>query len=299
MLQTYSEKNKDLQVSINGRLMHRDEAGISPFDSSVQNGDAVWEGLRLYQGKIFRLEAHLDRLYRSATMLRYQGIPEQAAVIDAVRQTLLANNMYDGVHIRLTISRGLKYTSGLDPRINISGCSMIVLAEHKPPVYDRKGIELITVRQRRPFADVLDQTIHSCNQLTSILAKLEANEAGADDALMLDTQGMLAETNATHVFLVKNGSLSTPTTKACPGGITRSSLLELCAGHHIPCEVRDIAEREIHEADEVFCTGTMGEIVPVTRVDTTTFHKGSTGPLTLQLAQLYQQLTLSEGYPIV
>jgi branched-chain amino acid aminotransferase len=262
MLQTYSEKNKDLQVSINGRLMHRDEAGISPFDSSVQNGDAVWEGLRLYQGKIFRLEAHLDRLYRSATMLRYQGIPEQAAVIDAVRQTLLANNMYDGVHIRLTISRGLKYTSGLDPRINISGCSMIVLAEHKPPVYDRKGIELITVRQRRPFADVLDQTIHSCNQLTSILAKLEANEAGADDALMLDTQGMLAETNATHVFLVKNGSLSTPTTKACPGGITRSSLLELCAGHHIPCEVRDIAEREIHEADEVFCTGAMGEIVP-------------------------------------
>ena len=296
MLQSYSEKNKELQVFINGRLLHRDEAGVSPFDSAVQNGDAVWEGLRLYQGRIFRLDAHLDRLYKSAAMLRYQGMPERGEVIEALKQTLRANDMHDDVHVRLTISRGIKYTSGLDPQINTRGCSLFILAEHKPPVYDSKGIALVTVRQRRPFADVLDQTIHSCNQLTSILAKLEANDAGADDALMLDTAGNLAETNATHVFLVRDGAVLTSTTRACPTGITRSVLLEICASHGISCEVRDISEREIHRADEVFCTGTMGEIVAVTRIDGTTFQDGIPGPMTRRLAELYQQITRTEGY---
>jgi branched-chain amino acid aminotransferase len=299
MLQSYSEKNKDLFVYINGQLIHRDEAGISPFDSSVQNGDAVWEGLRLYQGRIFRLEDHLNRLYKSAKMLRYHGMPKREEVIEALRQTLQANHMHDDVHVRLTITRGIKYTSGLDPRINTLGCSLIILAEHKPPVYDQKGIRLVTVHQRRPFADVLDQTIHSCNQLTSILAKLEATEAGADDALMLDTNGFLAETNATHVFLVKDRTVLTSTTRACPAGITRATLFELCEKHGIPYEVRDVAVPEIHAADEVFCTGTMGEIVPVTQIDQTTFHGGTAGPVTRQLTGLYQALTRSEGTVLV
>jgi branched-chain amino acid aminotransferase len=298
MLQNYDVRNKDLKVFINGRLVHRDEAGLSPFDSAVQNGDAVWEGLRLYRGRIFKLEAHLDRLYRSAEMLRYEGMPERSEVIDALRRTLAANDMHDGVHIRLTISRGIKYTSGLDPRINLRGCSLLILAEHKAPVYRRAGITLVTVRQRRPFADVLDQTIHSCNQLTSILAKIEANDAGADDALMLDTAGNLAETNATHVFLVRSGKIVTSTTKACPAGITRATVFELCEAHGIPCQARDLPEGEIHAADEVFCTGTMGEIVAVTRIDDTVFHGGTPGPLTRRLAELYRELTLSEGYPM-
>lgn len=298
MLQNFDPRNKDLQVFINGSLVHRDEAGLSPFDSAVQNGDAVWEGLRLYQGRVFKLEAHLDRLYRSAEMLRYEGMPERSEVIDALRRTLAANDMHDDVHIRLTISRGLKYTSGLDPRINLRGCSLLILAEHKPPVYDRAGITLVTARQRRPFADVLDQTIHSCNQLTSILAKIEANDAGADDALMLDTGGNLAETNATHVFLVKSGKILTSTTKACPTGITRATLFELCEANGIPWEARDIPEPEIHSADEVFCTGTMGEIVAVTRIDDTVFHGGTPGPLTRRLADLYRELTRAEGYPM-
>jgi branched-chain amino acid aminotransferase len=207
--------------------------------------------------------------------------------------------MHDGVHVRLTITRGIKYTSGLDPRINTRGCSLIVLAEHKPPVYDSAGIRLVTVSQRRPFSDVLDQTIHSCNQLTSILAKMQATDAGADDALMLDTRGNLAETNATHVFLVKNGTVLTSTTSACPTGITRATLLELCEHHGIPCEVRDIPAREIHLADEVFCTGTMGEITAVTRIDDTIFQHGETGPMTRMLADHYRRLTLTEGDPIV
>lgn len=278
MLQTYNPKNQDLIVYIDGKLVHRDQAGVSPFDSSVQNGDTCWEGLRLYGGKIFKLEEHLDRLFKSAEMLRYEGIPSREEIIDALRQTLAANQMRDAVHVRLTLSRGLKYTSGLDPRINTQGCSLFILAEHKAPVYGTEGLHLITARQRRPFADVLDQRIHSSNQLTSILAKLEANDAGADDALMLDTEGNLAETNATHVFLVKDGTVHTSTTKACPTGITRETIIELCAEQNIPLEIRDIPEAEIHQADEVFCTGTMGEIVAVTRLDETVFDDGQAGP---------------------
>lgn len=299
MLQHYNDKNKDLIVYINGRLVHRDQAGVSPFDSSVQNGDAVWEGLRLYDGRIFKLHEHLDRLYESARMLRYQGVPDREHIIDAIRQTLVANQMRNGVHVRLTLSRGLKYTSGLDPRINTAGCSLFILAEHKPPVYNTAGVRLITARQRRPFADVLDQRIHSCNQLTSILAKLEANDAGADDALMLDTHGNLAETNATHVFLIKSDVVLTSTTTACPGGITRATVLELCAEHGIATQVRDIPEAEIHDADEVFCTGTMGEIVAVTQIDQTVFNQATPGPMTRRLAGLYKALTQTTGDTIV
>ncbi|MCA9311522.1 MAG: aminotransferase class IV, partial [Phycisphaerales bacterium] len=263
MLQTYDPRNADLLVNINGELVHRDQARISPFDSTVQNGDGVWEGLRLYRGRIFRLREHLDRLRRSATALQYTSIPDDDAIIRELRRTLRANHMTDGVHVRLTLSRGVKYTSGLDPRINTAGHTLIILAEFKPPVYAKAGVTLITSSFRRPPADVLDQNIHSCNQLTSILAKLEANRAGADDALLLDTRGHIAETNATHVFLVRGGTVHTPTTDACPEGITRAAILELCRDHAIPHQVRDIAPEEIQTADEMFCTGTMGEIVPV------------------------------------
>ena len=299
MLQTYNAKNKDLIVYVNGKLTHHSEAGVNPFDSSVQNGDACWEGLRLYRGKIFKLEEHLDRLFKSAEMLRYQGLPTRDEIVSALIETLKANEMEDGVHIRLTLTRGLKYTSGLDPRINTQGCSLIILAEHKAPVYDTSGLYLITAKQRRPFADVLDQRIHSSNQLTSILAKLEANDADADDALMLDTAGNLAETNATHVFLVKNGTILTSTTKACPTGITRDTISKLCVELEIPLEIRDISEAEIHQADEVFCTGTMGEIVAIRQIDNTVYLEGRPGTMTQRLATEYQKLTRTEGYPML
>lgn len=299
MLQTYNPANEDLLLNINGKLVHRDDAGVSPFDSSVQNGDAVWEGLRLYEGRIFKLEEHLARLRQSAELLQYEGFPDEDHIIREIKRTLKANKMTDSVHIRLTVSRGLKYTSGLDPRINTKGCSLFILAEHKAPVYDKTGLVFHTSETRRPFANVLNQHIHSCNQLTSILAKLEATAAGADDALMLDTDGNLAETNATHVFLVKNGVVKTSTTRACPEGITRSTVLALCEEHEIPSEVRDIPEAEIHESDEVFCTGTMGEIAAVTKIDNTEFGGGEPGELTLRLAELYSQLTANEGTVVV
>jgi branched-chain amino acid aminotransferase len=289
MLQPQNPANASILVNINGKLMPRDEAGVSPFDSSVQNGDAVWEGLRLYDGHIFRLDAHLARLRRSAALLKYEGMPSDETLVGEISRTLAANGMRDKVHLRLTVSRGVKYTSGLDPRVNRNGCSFFILAEHKPPVYDNsKGIHLITAKQRRPFANVLDQHIHSCNQLTSILAKLEANAAGADDALMLDTEDMLAETNATHVFIVRDGIVHTSTTRACPDGITRAAVMELCAAHGQPCEVRNIPASELTAADEMFVTGTMGEITPVARLDGHTF---GLGPVTATIAGWFRALT--------
>src|SRR6266576_3986526 len=194
MLQQFNEKNRDLIVNINGLLVHRDEAGISPFDSAVQGGDAVWEGLRLYDGRIFKLREHLARLRRSAEALAFSGTPSDEQIIAEIKRTLAANKMRDGVHIRLTLSRGVKTTSGMDPRLNQSGPTLIVLAEHKPPVYAKTGLSLITSKIRRPPPDVLDARIHHANLLNSILAKIEANNAGADDALMLDTRGFVAET---------------------------------------------------------------------------------------------------------
>src|SRR5215212_9979658 len=207
MLQQFNEKNRDLLVNINGRLVHRDQAGISPFDSVVQGGDAVWEGLRLYNGRIFRLAEHLDRLRSSALALAFTQIPSLEAIKEQISSTLKANQMTDGVHIRLTLTRGVKLTSGMDPRLNQSGPTLIVLAEHKPPVYDKAGLSLITSSVRRFPPDCLDPKIHHNNLIQSILAKIEANVAGADDALMLDTRGFVAETNATHIFIVHRGEV--------------------------------------------------------------------------------------------
>ena len=239
MLQKFDERNRDLFVNINGELVHRDKAGISPFDSAVQGGDAVWEGLRLYTGRIFKLHEHLDRLERSARALSFEEIPPREKIIDEIKRTLAANKMRDGAHIRLTLTRGVKVTSGMDPRLNQSGPTLIVLAEHKPPVYAKTGLSLITSKIRRPPPDVLDARIHHANLLNSILAKIEANNAGADDALMLDTRGFVAETNATHVFIVRNsdesrpsGDLATGRVVACPEGITRATVIEICAAEN-------------------------------------------------------------------
>ena len=173
MLQQFNEKNRNLIVNINGLLVHRDKAGISPFDSVVQGGDAVWEGLRLYNGRIFKLHQHLDRLHRSAVALSFSEIPSREKIVEEIKRTLVANKMRNGVHIRLTLTRGLKVTSGMDPRLNQSGSTLIVLAEHKAPVYAKTGLSLITSKIHRPPPDILDAQIHHANLLNSILAKIE------------------------------------------------------------------------------------------------------------------------------
>ena len=299
MLQQFNEKNRDLIVNINGSLVHRDEAGISPFDSAVQGGDAVWEGLRLYHGRIFKLHGHLDRLHRSATALFFSEIPSREKIINEIKRTLAANKMRDGVHIRLTLTRGVKITSGMDPRLNQSGPTLIVLAEHKAPVYTKTGLTLITSKIRRPPPEILDPRIHHANLLNSILAKIEANNASADDALMLDLLGNLAETNATHVFIVCKGKLATSPVLACPEGITRATVLEICAAEKIPCAETDLTLDDVYGADEMFCTGTMGELAGVIKVDEHVIGDGNVGPMTKRLSELYVNRTASEGVPVV
>src|SRR6516225_615685 len=306
MLQSFDERNRDLIVNIGGKLTHRDRAMVSPFDASVQGGDAVWEGLRLYRGKIFRLDEHLARLRRSATGLAFASVPPDADITGQISATLRANAMTDNVHIRLTLTRGVKITSGMDPRLNQSGPTLIVLAEYKPPVYAKTGLNLITSKIRRPPPDVLDARIHHANLLNSILAKIEANNAGADDALMLDTRGFVAETNATHVFIVRNGyesrvsgELATGHVVACPEGITRATLIEICAAEKIRCIETDLSLIDIYGAHEMFCTGTMGELAGVVRVDNRQIGDGNIGPMTKLLSDLYLQRTATEGVKVV
>jgi branched-chain amino acid aminotransferase len=299
MLQTFDNRNKDLQININGELFHRDIAGISPFDSVVQGGDGVWEGLRLYNGRIFKLEKHLNRLRDSAKAMAFETIPSNAELTSEISKTLQANNMHDGVHIRLTLTRGKKITSGMDPRLNQNGNTLIVLAEYKNPVYDSSGISLATSSIRRFTPDTLDPKIHSCNLIQSIMAKIEANAASADDALMLDSRGFIAETNATHLFFVKNGVVLTSRAIACPEGITRQVVIDLCHEHDIEIRIKDCTQAELYRADECFCTGTMGELTCVTKVDGRILGSGSIGPMTTRLIDLFQALVAISGTQVV
>jgi branched-chain amino acid aminotransferase len=307
LLQQFDERNRDLIVNVGGRLAHRDEAGVSPFDSVVQGGDAVWEGLRLTNGRIFALEEHLARLRRSAHALGFTAVPADEPLIAEIRRTLAANSMTTGVHIRLTLTRGVKVTSGMDPRLNVSGPTLIVLAEFKDPVYDLAGIRLVTSSVRRSAPDSLDPKIHHNNLLTSIMAKIEANVAGADDAVMLDSRGFIAETNATHLFMVLAGSsagdpsgaagpvLATPTTVACPEGITRATVLRLAASAGLARAEGDYTLPQLYNAAEVFVTGTMGGLAPVVSVDGRSIGDGTIGPVTKQLTEAYADLTATTG----
>jgi branched-chain amino acid aminotransferase len=306
MLQKFDERNRELIVNINGQLVCRDKAGISPFDSAVQGGDAVWEGLRLYNGRIFKLNEHLRRLHASATALSFAEIPSLDNIVEEIKRTLAANEMRDGVHIRLTLTRGMKITSGMDPRLNQAGPTLIILAEHKAPVYAKTGLTLITSKTRRPPPEILDCKIHHANLLNSILAKIEANNAGADDALMLDPRGFVAETNATHIFIVRSSDksragneLATSRTFACPEGITRATIIEICAAGKIRCIETDISPADVYGAAEIFCTGTMGELAGVVKVDNRLIGGGKVGPMTKRLSELYAKRTATEGVPVV
>jgi branched-chain amino acid aminotransferase len=268
MLQTFDPRNENIIVFIKDRLCPRAEAKVSVFDSSVQGGDAVWEGLRIYNGRIFCFDKHVRRLQESAKTLAFSDIPDVNFIRDAIFKTLEANGMRDGAHIRLTLTRGEKITSGMDPRLNTKGSCLIVLAEWKSPVYDNSsGITLVTSHIRRNSPQFLDSKIHHNNLLNNILAKIEANVAGADDALMLDDKGFVSETNATNIFLIKSNCLLTPNADACLPGITRGLVLEIAKSEGIKCSERNISLSEFYNADYVFTSGTMGELTPIRSID--------------------------------
>lgn len=268
MLQQFNPKNANLKVWINGNLYHRDEAKISVFDSAVQGGDAVWEGLRVYEEGIFCFDKHVQRLIDSAKALAFKEIPSKEEVLSAVKATLKANDMTKDTHIRLTLTRGEKVTSGMDPRVNQRGPTLIVLAEWKPPVYDNKsGIKVVTSAIRRNNPQFLDSKIHHANLLNNILAKIQANVAGVDAALMLDEHGFASELNDTNIFIVKNGILFTPHADNCLPGITRQLVINMAQELDITVTEKNLSLTEFYTANEVFATGTMGELTPVTEID--------------------------------
>ena len=276
---------------VNG-LVRREEARVSVLDSVVQGGDAVWEGLRVADGRIYQMEEHLRRLQESAHTLMFSDIPSTDEVKQAVFKTLEANGMTDGVHIRLTLTRGEKSTSGMDPRLNVHGCTLIVLPEYKGAVYGSGEIKLVTSSIRRNGPSYLDSKIHHNNLLNNILAKIQANHAGADDAVMLDDRGFLAETNATNVFLISDGVLGTPFGHACLPGITRGYTLDLAKELGIPVREGDYSMTELYTADEAFTTGTMGGLAHIVEVDGRRIgpaDRQGPGPVTAQLQAAYAQ----------
>ena len=296
--QLIDERNADILVHVGGKLLPREDAKVSVFDSSVQGGDAVWEGLRIYSGRIMKLDAHLQRLVESARAMAFADIPDRDTIRKAIFETLEANGMRDEAHIRLTLTRGEKITSGMSPAYNRFGSCLIVLAEWKKPVYDAAGINLITSSVRRNAPQCLDSKIHHNNLINNILAKIEANAAGADDALMLDIHGFLAETNATNVFLVRNNQLVTPTTDSCVPGVTRATVIDLADSLGIDVHIRNVTPSESYAAAEFFTTGTMGELAPVLRIDGRTIGDGAVGPVTRRLQQAYRDLTARSGEPL-
>lgn len=288
MLQKFDPRNETIQVFIKDRLYPRNEAKVSVFDSSVQGGDAVWEGLRVYPEGIVCLDKHLNRLYESAKTLAFTDIPSKEFIKKAIQQTLDANGMTDDTHIRLTLTRGEKITSGMDPRLNQQGSCLIVLAEWKPLVYDNtSGIKVFTSSQRRNAPQFLDSKIHHNNLLNNIIAKIQANVAGKDAGLMLDERGFVAELNGSNLFMVKDGKVTTPYAHACLPGITRATVMEMCEQQGISLQEKDISLSEMYNAEGVFATGTMGELTPVVEIDGRTIGKDNA--LQLKILELFKQ----------
>ncbi|KHN16146.1 Branched-chain-amino-acid aminotransferase-like protein 2 [Glycine soja] len=279
--------NEKLLAWVGNEIVPRESAKVSVFDSVVQGGDSVWEGLRVYNGKIFKLEEHLDRMFDSAKALAFENVPTRDKIKEAIFKTLIRNGMFDNSHIRLSLTRGKKVTSGMSPTLNLYGCTLIVLAEWKPPVYDNEhGIVLVTATTRRNSPNNLDSKIHHNNLLNNILAKIEGNNAKADDAIMLDKDGYVSETNATNMFIVKRGAVLTPHADYCLPGITRATVMDLVVKEQFILEERRISLSEVHTADEVV------------KVDGRIIGNGKVGPVTRQLQAAYRKLTEQLGVPI-
>ncbi len=289
-------RNADVLININGELLHCNDAKISVFDSGYLVGDGVWEAFRVHGGVMLFVEKHLNRLWQSAKVIGIELSFTKAQLIDEVRNTLRANNMQDHVHVRVMVTRGIKKTPSQDPRLTISGPNVVIIAEHKRADEETKkqGITLFTSTFRRGSPDYLDPRLNCHSKLHEVQALIQALEAGADEALMLDIHGFVSTCNATNFFMVKDGEVWTSTGQYCMNGITRQHVIELCEENKLICRQKNFSLFDVYGADECFVTGTFGGLTPVVKVDGKTVGDGSTYPLTKHLTELYEQLILKE-----
>lgn len=283
------ERNEHVLIYVNGELVPRAQASISVFDSGFMLGDGVWEGLRLHHDVLVFLDEHLDRLYQGAKAIALDIGMTRSEMADAIWQTLRANEMHDGVHIRLMVTRGIKKTPSQDPRFTIGGPTIVIIAEHKksnPDVFER-GIRLFTSTIRRPPPDTLDPKLNCHSKLHEVMALNQAIYAGADEALMLDVHGAVSTCNSTNFFIVMRGGVWTSTGQHCLNGITRGHVVELCRANGIPVFEQDFSLVQVYSADEAFVTGTFGGLTPVIEVDGRVIGDGRAGSMTRRLRELY------------
>jgi branched-chain amino acid aminotransferase len=289
-------RNADIRIWINGRLVPRAEATVSVFDAGFILGDGIWEGLRVHAGRIGFLEAHLDRLYEGAKALDLDIGLDRAALTRALYDTLAANQMQDGVHIRLMVTRGLKRTPYQDPRMCIGPATVVIIPEYKTarPEVLSHGVRLFTVHVRRGAPDVQDPKLNSHSKINCILACIQAAKAGYDEALMLDPHGFVATCNSTHFFIVRRGEVWTSTGDYCVPGITRANVIRLCREHGIPVLEKNFSLTEAYSASEAFVTGTYAGVVPVREIDGRRISDAR-GPMVERLQQLYQALVARDA----
>jgi len=284
-------RNKDVLIYINGRLVPRDEARISVFDSGFLLGDGFWESFRIHNGQLAFFDRHMQRLEENAKALDIDLPFGREEMAKALQETVTANQLGDDAHLRLIITRGLKKTPYQDPGVNVSGPTLVIIGEHKAanPKVAEQGIRLYTVHVRRGQPDVLDPKLHTLSKLNCILARIQATKAGADEALMLDPRGFVATCNSTNFFIVKKGEVWTSTGQYCLNGITRGVVIETCRESGLPIMEKDFSLTNVYSADESFVTGTFGGLIPVIEVDGRTIGAGQRGPVTRRLQELYRE----------
>lgn len=289
-------RNAEILVYVNGELLPREQATISVFDSGFVLGDGVWEGIRLHNGKLAFIKQHLDRLFEGAKALDMDIGMSAEKMAAEIQRTVQANSMHSDVHIRLMVSRGVKATPYQDPRVTVSGATVVIIPEFKTPVPETltRGISLFTVHVRRGYPDVQDQTINSHSKHNCIQACIQATKAGADEALMLDPHGFVATCNSTHFFIVREGEVWTSTGDYCLLGITRDNVIQLCQENDIPVEQKAFTLTQAYSASEAFVTGTFAGVAPVTSIDGRTIGNGQRGVITERLQGLYRSMLNAE-----
>lgn len=289
-------RNEDVKIYINGELLPREDAKISVFDSGYLVGDGVWEGIRLHHGVLCFVDDHLNRLWEGAASIGMKLPFSREELVGKIKNTLEANEMQDDVHVRVMVTRGIKKTPSQDPRLTISGPNLVIIAEHKKASDEtrEKGITLFTSTIRRGSPDYLDPRLNCHSKLHEVQALIQALEAGADEALMLDVRGFVSTCNATNFFIVKGDEVWTSTGQYCMQGITRAKVIEVCERNGIACRQKDFSLFDVYGANEAFVTGTFGGLTPVTKIDGRIIGEGKHGGMTKKLHQLYQSLIQEE-----